>query len=356
MPTLPFVLEEGFEKVQGASVHTDTSHFDSTTDTLGRLSIAHYYDLARTPGLPAPWRGAGCLHADLAPGSADALISETGTWDTAGGGTLRVRFMLWTGNNLTMANNDAFAVHAMFAGGTIEGGVFVQFTTANGFRIGLGETGPTSFQQLELDQWNAVEVLYAISATATSSDGTSDGFLNGNAFTQVTGLDQGAITVGTLGVVQQDSGTTDGDVLIDDVVTDTARIDYDLERFPDSVRLTADGHAFVGPGCIKNVTLQADNQGDLEVRIYDSDAAGGATTAIPKPGMNPILELRTTAGDETVDPAGVPIRVSRGCYVEFTRTTESGFVTIQYSGAPRSDGAIRSLGARRKQRPGGRNI
>lgn len=64
----------------------DKGHFDSESDSASRLDFAHYSELARTPGLPMPWRGAYAMLVNLATSTTDAYLEETGSWDTAAAG------------------------------------------------------------------------------------------------------------------------------------------------------------------------------------------------------------------------------------------------------------------------------
>ena len=68
-------------------------HFDTETDTETRLDFPHYSELARTPGMGMPWRGAYCARVNLANDGtpANALLQETGSWDTSAGGTIFFR-------------------------------------------------------------------------------------------------------------------------------------------------------------------------------------------------------------------------------------------------------------------------
>ena len=331
----PFLSENGFE-TGGAG------HFDAISpDPFTRAGYDHYSELARRPGLPAPFTGAYCFRVNLATNTTNHYLQETGSWDTGAAGTIFVRFMFWFGANPTMADGDEFAIFQLWSGAsTAEAGVYVNYTDANGYRLGIGETAATSFLSLSLNTWHAVEIQALIDSGAPN-DGTLDGWLDGGAFTQVTSLNQGAITSGVLGVVGQDAGTTAGVVLFDDVIADDARIYPPSIRFSTSPLLTISGHAFVGPGRIDAARLMAGAATDNVLSIYDTDV--GNTNDATKV----VLELKNTANSQVVCSVNEePIRVQRGCYVVMSGTTPRANIDLSaavYGG----DGVIRAYGSRR---------
>ena len=338
----PFLSEAGFE--------TGTlGHFDAETDTESRLDFPHYSALAAVPRLSMPFRGAYCLRVNLANDGtpADAYVQETGSWDTAAAGTIFFRFMLWVSSDITMANNDEFAVLQLWSGAsTVEGGVYINFTTANGLRLGIGETSATSFIALTTNTWHAVEAKFVIDS-GVGDDGTIDAWLDNAALTQVTALDQGAITSGVVGAIGQDAGTTKGTILIDDIIADDARIFPPSIRFPTSQHLTTSGHAFVGPGEIDALRLLSGAATDNAISIFDTDVGSTSDAG------NAVLELKNTANNEMVTSSNLaPIRVQRGCFVSMTGTNPRAELEVRPCPAWGSDGAIRQYGLRRKPTPG----
>lgn len=337
----PYLSEEGFEA-------GTVGHFDADTDTETRSQVYHYTDLAAIPGLPAPYRGAYCYGVNLANDGtpADSYLQETGSWDTAASGTIWFRFLFWVSPDITMANADEFAIFQLWsATNTVEGGAYINYTTANGLRIGIGETSASSFLGLTTGQWHCLELKFVIDSGA-GNDGTLDGYLDGAAFTQVATLDQGAITSGVVGVLGQDAGTTKGYVLFDEILADDARIFPPVRRFAEDLLITKSGHVFVGPGRLENASLLSGAGTDNVLSVYDTDVAYTSDAAAAK------LELKNTANNETVDPAGVPVTCQRGCYVALSGTNPRAI--IKFSGTPAygSDGAIRSYGTRRKPASG----
>lgn len=324
--------------------------FDSETDTTGRLDVAHYSDLARVPGLAMPWRGAYALRANLATSATTAYLQEDGSFDTAADGTIYVRFKLWVSPDITMATTNEFVIFALQSTGPVDEAVIaINYTTAAGLRIGVGETAATSFLPLPKNQWVTVELAANVDAGG-GNDGTLNLYVDGAAATQVTALDQAAIIQARMGVMGQDAGTTAGVVLFDEVIADDARI-YgagSVGRFVESVFMPGSGHVWVGHGRLENVTLSTGFT-DNVLEIYDTDT--GNTNDISKRRVY----LTTANQGEVVDPAGMPITLTRGCYVKLSGTAGAtgpfATVKIGYAVGWGSDGAIRNYGQRRQALP-----
>lgn len=331
----PFLSEAGFED-------GSRGHFDVETDTESRLDFPHYSELARYVGLPAPWRGAYCMRVSLLnDGSpADAYVQETGSWDLAAAATHFVRLMFYVSRDIVMANNDEFAILQLWSGAsTVEGGAYINFTTANGLRIGIGETAATSFRPLTPGAWHCLELKFVIDS-GVGNDGTIDAWLDGAAFTQVTALDQGAITSGVVGVLSQDVGTTAGTVLFDDIIGDDARIFPPIERFPQQVLLTQSGHLFVGSGEIEKLDLLSGGGTDNVLQVYDTDRAYTSDASAV------VHESKNVSNNEPVQMADSPIRVHRGAYISLTGTNPRALAKIKWANSY-SDGAIRLQGLAR---------
>ena len=299
-------------------------HFDTDTDTETRSQIYHYTDLADIPGLPAPYHGAYCYGVNLANDGtpADSYLQETGAWDTSASGEVWFRIMFWGSSDITMANSEEFAIFQVLSStNTVEGGAYINYPTANGLRIGIGETSASSFLGLSTNTWHCLELKYVIDG-GVGNDGTLDGYLDGSPFTQVATLDQGAITSGVMGVLGQDAGTTKGYVLFDNVIADDAQIFPPVRRFSQDIMLTQSNHVFVGPGRLENATLLSGAGTDCVLSAYDTDVAYISSASAAK------LELKNTANNETVDPAGVPIDFQRGCYIVLSGTTPRAIVKL----------------------------
>lgn len=324
-------------------------HFDTETDTETRLDIPHYSTLAAKPGLSMPWRGAYCMRVNLANDGtpADAYLQETGSWDTAASGTIFFRFMFWVSPDIAMTDADEFAIFQLWSStNTVEGGAYINYTTANGLRLGIGETSASSFTQLTTGVWHCLELKYVIDS-GVGNDGTLDAWLDNAALTQVATLDQDAITSGVIGVLSQDAGTTAGTVLFDYIIADDARLGVVVDRRKESVYLTQTEHAFVGPGEITGISLQAGAATDNTVTIYDTDT--GFTTDT----TNIVYTGGAAVASTTVDLLlNESICVKRGAYVVLAGTNPRA--NVRFSGKHSlSDGGMRTYAAKRIQGPYG---
>lgn len=335
----PYVAECGFEL-------GTRGHFDAETDTETRLDFPQYSYLAQIPGLPAPYRGSYCMRVNLANDGtpADAYVQETGSWDIAvAAAAMYWRVMIFVSDSITMANNDEFAIWQLWSGATtVECGCYINYTTANGLRIGLGNGASASvFLALSTGKWHCLELAFTAETGAGNNDALLDGYLDNAAFTQVAGtFDVAEVTSGVLGVLSQDAGTTAGYVLFDDVLTDDARLGVVVERFPNPILMTTSGHACVGPGVITGAQLMSGAGTDNVLALYDTDT--GYTTD----PSHILLELKNTANSQVVEN-GTPIELpfKRGCYVSLSGTNPRAL--IHFKSKYQCDALIRNHGARR---------
>ena len=338
----PWLSETGFEL-------GTRGHFDAETLASGKLDFVHYSRLCVIPGMPAPYRGAFCMRADLSVSTTDCHVQETGAWDIAQSAEKYFRFMFWIGGRgsqtLTMADTDAFSIFQLWsATSTVEATISIQNTTASGVRLAVSELADLSgatFAPISLNRWHTIE-LFANWDTS-SNDGTLDCTLDGGSLTQITTLTQAAATSGVLGVLDQDAGTTAGICLFDDVIADDAQIFQPYMRYPQDLLMTISGHAFVGPGIIDNVSLLAGGGTNQVLTIFDTDRA------IANNGTRTRLELKNVAtNSDIIDPAGVPVHVWRGCFVEMTGSDPRAMIKIRRAIGWGSDGAVKTYAQKRK--------
>lgn len=312
----PWVSEANFE--DGTS-----GHFDVESDTDTRLDFPHYSTLVALDTPLYPYRGAYCMRVALAnDGSpADAYVQETGSWDmTAGTGELYGRFMLLISDDLVMANSDEFAILQFWSGtNTVECGIYINYTTANGLRLGTGQdtSAASQFATLTTGEWHSVEFFFD-PAGATAS--TFDCWLDGTALTQQTGFTSADITSGVLGVLSQDATTTAGTVLFDQVITDDARVYPPVNRFPRNLLLTKTGHAFIGRGKIDQLSLVAGGSADNSCIIYDTDQAYTSDAG------NIVSFVQSGVASETV--FGLPTEVHKGAYAVLAGTNPRVLVAV----------------------------
>ena len=350
MPAFPYLFSESFEG-------SDQGNFDATSPaTYTSARFAHYSYLAGLSDVKvAPYRGAYCWLKDLSIDTTDHYVQETGGMDVAADGTIFTRFYLYLSRNLTMANTDEFAVMQHWAGvSTVEAGVYVNYTTANGFRLGIGETTASSFLPISLGQWHCVE-LQANVDNAGANDGTLDGWLDGGAFTQVTALDQGVFTSAVFGTIGQDAGTTQGFVAIDEIAAASQRLYPIVDRFPEQLIVTEDTHAFVGEGDILDLTLIAGAATNNVAYIYDTDTGRDGDTGGDNDERNFVARVTNLTNSETVSSPfhNSPIHVKRGAYIVLEGTNPRAIVRIGRAQGYWSDGRIRDHGYRRRPHPVG---
>ena len=329
----PYIGEEGFED-------GTLGIFDSETDTAGKLDFPSYKELARNSRVKAaPYRGAYCMRVDLAntPGTS-AYVVETD--DLAADAEQSIGFMLYVSPDIVMANNDEFAVYQLLATTTDEGSIVINYTTANGLRIGLESPSETNaYTSLMTGRWIHVALDIVIDAGG-GNDGSLTLYIDGTQVAQLTTIDQGAITDARLGAINLDAGTTAGTLLFDHFIADNATVKPPAERFPENLLITKSGNAFVGPGRIENVSLISGNANDCTLIVYDTDEADTTDEG------NIVVYLANTASGELVDPAAMPVSVNRGAYVSLAGTNPRALVKLGRVVAYSSDGAIRNYGAK----------
>ena len=79
------------------------------------------------------------------------------------------------------------------------------------------------------------------------------------------------------------------------------------------------------------------------VTVFDTDEADTNDAG------NIVIELKNTStSNELIDPAGTPVCVKRGAFIQMSGTEPRALVKSSHLKAYGSDGAIRSYGLRRK--------
>ncbi len=315
-------------------------HFN--TQTNAGMDFPHYTELARHPGLAMPYRGAYCARIDLAAAGSDGAWIQEEDWNlTNGTDSINLRLKFWLSKDAAMASGDEFSLIEFWAStNTDEACASIEYTDANGWRLGIGENdAPTVFTDLELGKWHDLEVFF----DAHVSAGTLDAWFDGTAMTQVTGMSvSGNITSGIIGCSPGASFTpTAGILLIDQVIADistaSVRIGSGGPRYSvPQVLLETSGHVFVGHGIIDNVSLLSGGATDNVLQVWDTDTAD-TTNAVMK------LELKNLTQYEMVDPAGVPVSLTKGCYISLSGTKPRALVTLHRAAGYGSEGAIRTV-------------
>ena len=338
----PYIFESNFENP------TTPFGWDSETDTETQLDCPHYSKLAGLPyNTAAPYNGAYCLRAVLSGGTADAYVLE-GDINISLAANNFFAFNVWFSTDFTGTADDTINLfEAISVSGVAEVTVSARIVAAtNVINLGIGKTVATSWSAYEIERgkWYTVEI---DTTPATSAAGVIDLYLTKEeqpasasvAATQVGSLTNLAVTDGTLGI-QDHLATTTGTILFDRFIQDDVRIYPETDRFTTVKTLTQSGHIFVGPGKVCNATLLSGAGTDCVLEIFDTDTANSNDHDSSK------LELHNTANSETVDPAGVPFDVIRGCYVKLTGTNPRAKVQFK-SAVSGSVGTIRGYGRKR---------
>ena len=315
----PFILEAGFERGSNAD-------WTSETDTGSQLDFPHASELARFPWSEcAPYRGAYCARFTLGANTTDASLTST-TIDIADTATGYFRFYLYLAPNFTFTADDTVSLFKLTqaAGGTVELTFGLSLTAATDAILIGGSDGTAAADfgatQLQRNRWYCVEIEVNVE---TNSTGTLRLWLDGTLQVSLTSLDQAAaVGDGVLGVMDR-LDTTTGVILMDEFVMDDARLYPLVDRYPPSLLLTKSGTAFLGAGELDNVSLMSGAGTDCVLTVFDS-AWGDVNDA-----SKIVAELKNTANNELVDPAGMPVPVKRGAYVQLSGTNPRALVNIK---------------------------
>ena len=343
----PWIFEANFEAETDGSVEWDAAK----TDTASQMDFPSYKDLARLPfRTAAPFSGAKCMRLQLTGGTADAFVLE-GDINIAAAANSFFKFDIWFSDDFTGTADDTLAIfETQGTSNAIQTSFGARIVaTTNVINLGIGEVAPTSFGALEITRgaWYTVELDITID-DGGSNDGTIDLFVTKKGDTasltihaaQVASLDQIAVLHGVLGV-QNHLATTTGTILIDNFVQDDARIFPKAIPHKEEILMTKSGHAFVGAGEIENVSLLSGAGTDNVLKIFDTDSAD------VNDASNVGVELKNTANNELVDPAGVPISVRRGAFIELSGTAPRAIVKVKHVDAFGTAAAVRRIGGRR---------
>ena len=328
----PFIFEANFEL-------GDNSEWDSESDANANLDFPHYSDLAKIPGMPAPFRGAHCMRV-VFNDTEDAVLVE-GDVNIADTATGHIRFYLFVSDDFTATVDDVFNIFELQqAGGTPEVSLGFRITAAtNLLEIGIGDgTAPTSFVEFPRGRWVCVELLANIE---TNGSGVVTLFIDGGQVATLTSQAHAA----AVGTSQLGStltlATTTGTMLFDQFVVDDARVFPITDRFRKSYLMTKSGHAFIGPGTIDRLSVLSGAAIDSVVTIFDTDESN------VNDANNIVFEASNTVANTSVDFNVNQIKINRGCFVQIVGTTPRAVIGFQASSSM-SEGGIRNYGARRK--------
>lgn len=331
--SFPYIFEANFES--GTS-----GEWDSSTGSL--IDFPHYSVLSGIPGMAMPYRGAYCMRVQMNATTASQGVVE-GDVDIADQGTDWFRFYLFAHSSVTATADDVFSIFELqqAGGATTECTLGMRITAAtNLLEIGIGDgTAPSSYVEFPRGRWVCVEWKVKV---ATGGSGTQDLYLDGSgSLIALTSLTNSA-AVGTCAFGTKNTlSTTAGTLLFDEFAMDDARLGAIVDRRRESMYLTKTGHAFVGPGKIDRLSLQAGAATDNTITIYDTDT--GYTTD----ATNVVYLGGNTVSSEAKDfDLHHCVEVKRGAYVVLAGTNPRAIVGFR---APMSmsDGVMRNYGNRR---------
>jgi len=341
--SFPFVFESNFES-------GDNTEWTAETDTESQLDFPHHSELARFPWpTTAPFRGAYCMRVTLSGGTADANV-DANALDIAANTTSFFKFSLWISPTFTGTADDTINLFELQNASNVAEATFgLRIVAAtNTINFGIGETAPTSFgtAAIERGKWHTIELQVHLD-DGGSNDGTIDLYVTPEETvaatvvhaTQVATLDQAAVTHGHLGV-QDHLATTTGVLLFDEFVQDDTRLYAVIDRFKETILLTKSGHAFVGHGEIDNISLLSGAGTDNVLSVFDT------STANTLDANNVPIELKNTANNEIVDPAGTPVEIIRGAYIRLAGTNPRAIVKMFNVESLGSSSAMRRTGRR----------
>jgi len=283
----------------------------------------------------SPWQGAHALRVVLS-GTATANITETGDFDTALDGVISVWLSICVGADFTLNDGDAVIVFALQSAGPTNEVVFGIDRSGSAYRFFAGETGATRTQVFTRSnsRWVQIELTCNIDAGGGANDGTIDFYIDGGQVgAQITGLTQAAIAQAQLGAI---SGTAAGDAgtfLIGGIIADDLRI-FPRERFPlETVWVTRDMTAWLGPVTLDAVSLTGTST-DATLTILDADVFESGFTSVSR---EPVVYVRNVTASDQAPGFNVPVKLTKGAYVQLTGTNPQAWVSIKSpSGAVRS--------------------
>ena len=339
--SFPFIFQSSFD-----ATLTTPFGWDSEADTGSRLDLAHVSELARFPWSQcAPYRGAYAMRVQMLDAN-DHTLTE-GDLDIADTATAFASFYLYLAPDVAATADDVWNIYEFQqAAGTVEASLGLRITaTTDVVEIGIGDgVAATNYATVPLDKnrWYHIEVGMLVS---TGGAGTLTLYVDGASVVALTGLtNAAAVGSGSLGT-QDTLSTTTGTLLFDQFVFDDLRVYPTVDRWPTNLLLTQSGQAFIGPGVIDNVSLLSGAGTDCILTVYDTGR--GNTNDANKI----VVELKNTANNELVDPAGMPVSVRRGAYVALSGTNPRALVSIKYGAGYGSAAVLRRAGLLERAAP-----
>jgi hypothetical protein len=299
--------------------------FNSESDASSILDFPDYKELARW-GL-SPWQGSHAMRCKLTGGVA-STITENDYFDTAANATIHIWFPILIGTDVTVTATETLTLFQLIATATEE----VTFGIRNNagvYEFFCGETGATRTLPFTRSnkQWYQIEITAKID-NAGSDDGTIDFYVDGRQVgAQITALDQGAITSAVLGVIAGGAAFS-GTILFGGMIADDARI-YPRTRFPgETVWVTRDINAFVGP-CTLDAASVTGTGTDAVMALYDTDVFSSTGVDFSR---EPKVYIRNVTASDQSPGINTPVQFHKGVYAVLTGTAPQGWLSLRDCG------------------------
>lgn len=272
----------------------------------------------------APWQGAHALRAQLS-GAATGLITETGDFDTGLNASIFVWFPVCIGPDLVLSDGNAVILFALDSAGPVNEVVFGIRNNGGVYEFFVGETGATRTLAITRNnkRWYQIELSCLIDGAG--SLGTIDCYVDGSPLgAQITGLTQAAITQARVGVVSGTAAGNAGTILFGGIIADDARI-YPRTRFHgETVWITRDMVAFLGPCTLDDVRLTGTST-DGVLTILDTDLYEATGVAFSR---QPVVYVRQVTANDQAPGQFAPVRCHKGAYVQLTGTSPQAWLSI----------------------------
>ena len=271
----------------------------------------------------APWRGSHALRLAL-NGTATANIQENTGFDTSLAGTINIWFSVCVGADVTLGDGDNVILFALQSTGPTNEVVVGLRRSGSAYQLFAGRNAATNTLTITRSNktWHQVE----LTCTIAGGTGTIDFYVDGGTVgSQITGLTQGAIIQGQLGAISGTAAGDSGAILIGGIIAAAARV-YPRTQFPeDSVWVTRDITAFVGPCDIDDVVVTGTST-DAAITILDTDIYSSTGVGFSR---EPVVYFRNVTANDNSPGLSTPVRVKRGAYIQLTGTNPQAWVSIE---------------------------
>mgnify|MGYP001604789534 CR=1 FL=1 len=301
----PWIFESNFEAGTNAE-------WDSEEDDDVNLDFPHYTTLARSSGEGpmAPFRGAYCMRVILDGGTNPCTVTE-GDLDIADTVTRWSSFDFYISPLFAATADDIFVIYQLQSAGPVnESCIGLRITaTTDVVEVGVGKLTASTFaaQPLQKGRWYHFDLRTVVQ---TGGTGTTDLYIDGvaAAAASVDTVTNVAVAQGKLGLDLHLSTTT-GTLLFDNFRFDDTQVYPVKHRYEKVVRLTKNGHVFVGPGWIDSCYVRSAS-GTLV--LHDTDVADVNHSEA-------VVDISTTEGSTGFEDGAY---FERGCYAVVSANTE----------------------------------